>query len=113
MSRGELALVEWLREHLRRDAVRVPIGIGDDMAAVQLDGSLVAITSGMLLDGVHFDTRQHPYELIGRKAIACSLSDCAAMACRPRAATISLALNDTMRIEDVQAIYGGMEQIAR
>ncbi len=112
MSRGELQLVEWLRHHLRTDAARVPIGIGDDMAAVKLDGSLVAITSDMLLDGVHFDTRQHGYDLIGRKAIACSLSDCAAMGCSPRAATVSIALNEAMTMENVQRLYEGMDAIA-
>jgi thiamine-monophosphate kinase len=112
-QRGENELVRWLAEHLRCDPQRVPIGIGDDMAAVRLDGSLVAITADMLLDGVHFDTTQHGYELIGRKAIACSLSDCAGMACRPRAATVSLALAGAMSMTDVQALYAGMNAMAR
>jgi thiamine-monophosphate kinase len=53
------------------------------------------------------------YELIGRKALACSLSDCAGMACRPRGATVSLALNSAMRMEDVQALYAGMAVLSR
>jgi thiamine-monophosphate kinase len=112
MSKGENALVDWLRHRFPADPDRVPIGIGDDMACVHLDGNLVLMTADMLLDGVHFDTRQHIYELIGRKAIACSLSDCAAMACRPRVATISLALHDGMSMEDVQRLYEGMACIA-
>lgn len=112
MSRGENALIAWFTEHLRADPARVPIGIGDDMAAVRLDGSLVTVTADMLLDGVHFDTRQHSLEQVGRKCIACSLSDCAAMGCRPRGATISLALPATMTVEDVHRLYAGMSQIA-
>jgi thiamine-monophosphate kinase len=112
MSKGELELVEWLRENLTAKSARVEIGIGDDMAAVRLDGQLVAITSDMLLDGVHFDTQAHSYELIGRKAIACSLSDCAGMACEPRGATVSLALNNQMQMEDVKSLYEGMKRLA-
>lgn len=112
MAKGELALVEWLRARFPADPVRVPIGIGDDAAVVRMDGTLVAITADMLLDGVHFDTERHGYELIGRKAIACSLSDCAAMACTPRGATVSIALPRTMTFEQVQQLYEGMARIA-
>ncbi|NLX14426.1 MAG: thiamine-phosphate kinase [Phycisphaerales bacterium] len=112
MSKGEIALVEWLRARFPADPARVPIGIGDDAAAVRLDSPLVAITTDMLLDGVHFDTERHGYELIGRKVMACSLSDCAAMACNPRAATVSVALPRTMAIEDVRELYEGIARIA-
>ena len=112
MAKGENALVAWLTERFAADARRVPIGIGDDMALVRLDGPLVAVTADMLLDGVHFDTARLSYELIGRKAIACSLSDCAAMACTPRAATISIALNRDMAMADVQRMYEGMATVA-
>ncbi len=112
MAKGENALVAWLTERFAADARRVPIGIGDDMALVRLDGSLVAITADMLLDGVHFDTERHGYELIGRKAIACSLSDCAGMACAPRAATVSIALNRDMSLVEVQRMYEGMAGVA-
>lgn len=112
MAKGENALIEWLRQRFPVNPERVPIGIGDDMASVRLGGDLVLITADMLLDGVHFDTRQHIYELIGRKAIACSLSDCAAMACRPRVATVSLALHDGMCMDDAKRLYEGMACIA-
>ncbi|NLX21681.1 MAG: thiamine-phosphate kinase [Phycisphaerae bacterium] len=112
MPEGENALVQWLRERFVADATRVPVGIGDDLAAVRLDGSLVAVTADMLLDGVHFETGRHSFEAIGRKALACSLSDCAAAACWPRAATVSVALPPTMTLADVQRLYEGMGRLA-
>jgi len=112
MHEGEAAVVQWLRERFAADASRVPIGIGDDAAAVRLDGALVVITADMLLDGVHFETARHRFEQIGRKAIACSLSDCAAMACEPRAATVSVAMPDEMTLDDVKRLYEGMAGIA-
>ncbi len=111
MAKGENALVEWLTQRFVADGRRVVLGIGDDMAVVRFDGTLVAVTTDMLLDGVHFDTHQHGYDLIGRKAMACSLSDCAGMACEPRVATVSIALCETMSLDDVKQLYEGMAGI--
>jgi thiamine-monophosphate kinase len=83
------------------------------MAAIRTDATLITITADMLLEGVHFDRMHHPIEQIGRKAIACSLSDCAGMACEPRAAVVSIALPRTMRLEGVQGMYEGMATIAQ
>jgi thiamine-monophosphate kinase len=112
MSKGENALVEWLRSRFGSSAAGVPVGIGDDMAIVDIEDNLVAMTADMLMDGVHFDTAQHGYDVIGRKAIACSLSDCAGMACQPRAATVSMALPETMTMDDVKKLFEGMAGIA-
>lgn len=111
MSKGELAFVEWLRVNCTADPARVPLGIGDDMAAVTLDGRTVLITADMLLDTVHFETDKQDLALIGRKALACSLSDCAAMACHPRGAVISVALPDTMSMDDAKRLYAGLAAI--
>src|SRR5512133_3497463 len=112
MDKGENALVEWLRNRFGSGAAGVPIGIGDDMAVIEFDDNLMAMTADMLMDGVHFDSSKQSYELIGRKALACSLSDCAAMACQPRVATISLALPDSMTMDDVKKLYEGIAGIA-
>lgn len=112
MTRGENALVDWLRMRFGSKAAGVPIGIGDDMAVLEVHDDLVAVTADMLLDGVHFDTQVHAYDAIGRKAIACSLSDCAAMACQPRAAVVSVALPEQMTMDDVKRLYEGMAGIA-
>lgn len=112
MSRGENALVRWLRERFARHPGYVEVGIGDDAAVLRFSRGRLAVTADMLLDGVHFDSRAQTYEQIGRKALACSLSDCAAMACTPRAATVSVALGNSMTMEDVQRLYGGLAGIA-
>lgn len=71
---------------------RVPLNIGDDMAAVSLKGELALLKIDQCLDQVHFDLRQHSMTQAGRKAVNRCLSDCAAMACRPAALMISVAL---------------------
>jgi len=112
MEHGEDALVDWLRRRFGTDRRRVPLGIGDDMAAVRFRGTLVAVTADMLLDGVHFNTAEHEPEQIGRKAAACSLSDCAACACEPRFATVSLAVPADAAPDWIRRIMDGIGTMA-
>lgn len=84
----------------------VLIGHGDDMASVSVEGAQVFISSDMLLEGRHFHLANGVREVgeggsdlgvlsgeqIGRKALACCLSDCAAMAVVPVCAVVSLAV---------------------
>jgi thiamine-monophosphate kinase len=108
----ELQLLEWLRRALRPGA-GVQTGIGDDMAVLSLPGAgTVLFASDMILDGTHFDIRKDPLEQIGRKALACNLSDCAAMAARPVAAVVSLALPPSFDRGELDRFYTGMLQIA-
>lgn len=101
MSERELELIRWLERTvearyppgLQGAAVQVPVGLGDDMACIRLSGGqTILLGSDMLVDGTHFDSKTHKLEDIGRKAICCCLSDCAAMAAKPLALLVSLAL---------------------
>ncbi|MGB2984864.1 MAG: thiamine-phosphate kinase [Phycisphaerae bacterium] len=111
MASDELEFVEWLRGQ-RRDHPAVKLGIGDDMAIVEALPGRILVSSDMILDGVHFDTGCQSLSQIGRKAIACSLSDCAAMAVRPVAATVSVALPTANPLTDAQELFRGMFAIA-
>lgn len=68
-------------------------GIGDDAAVTALTPGMQLLTStDMLLEGVHFRLDWHdPYRL-GRKSLAVSISDIAAMGAVPRWALLSLAI---------------------
>jgi len=112
MAKGELALLEWLRQRKAFDPQRVPIGIGDDMAAVRCGNQTVLLTIDMLLDGVHFETARHTLRQIGHKAIASSLSDCAAMAAIPAAALVSVALPGDWAMEQAKALFEAMRATA-
>lgn len=112
MLHDELELVEWLRQEQVGDP-RVALGIGDDMAVLAAPRDFVLLSSDMLLDGVHFDSGRDEPSAIGRKALACNLSDCAAMAVRPVAAIVSLALPADMALDRVKEMYRGMFALAR
>lgn len=126
-GKSEDRLIEWIREQsrVRRDD-SILVGIGDDMAMVRTGSGLyveatpsgsgagreILVTSDMLMDGVDFDTRTHQPEQIGRKALAVSLSDCAAMAVCPRWAVVSVALPDSWTMDQAKRLYDGMQALA-
>lgn len=109
-GKSEDALIAWIRSRAKANAT-VPIGIGDDMAMVRGSGELL-VTSDMLMDGVDFDAARHTPEQIGRKTLAVSLSDCAAMAVRPRWAMVSVALPNAWGMGQAQRLYEGIQRLA-
>lgn len=111
MAKGERELVRWLGAQFAASPLRAPLGIGDDMAAIQIGGGLVLVTTDMLMDGVDFLSDRHTPEQIGRKALAAGLSDCAAMAVRPVAATVSLALPNSWSQSQAEGLYRGMKPL--
>ena len=78
----------------RQDVARpdVAVGIGDDAALLQPPaGQQLAVTSDLLVSGVHFLPDADPYSL-GHKALAVNLSDLAAMGAEPAWFMLNLAL---------------------
>jgi thiamine-monophosphate kinase len=79
----EKEYVNWLRGTLSSGYV------GDDAAAVDINGSEAVFTTDLLVAGTHFRADTPP-RLVGRKAAAVSLSDIAAMGASPVCAVLSV-----------------------
>ncbi len=91
MPLGEFDLI---RRFFSRSSPSAILGIGDDAALLPVTpGSVVAVSTDMLVSGRHFFVDADPY-LLGRKSLAVNLSDMAAMGAKPRWVTLSLALPD-------------------
>jgi thiamine-monophosphate kinase len=89
---GEFELIARYFQRAAGPAPRVELGIGDDCALI--DGgpeTQWAVTTDMLVEGVHFLADVDP-EALGHKALAVNLSDLAACGATPRCFFLALAL---------------------
>jgi thiamine-monophosphate kinase len=88
-------------------------GIGDDAAVTELStGKQLLTSTDMLLEDVHFRRAWHdPYRL-GRKSLAVSISDIAAMGGVPRWALLSLAIPSDLPLDYVDDFIRGFLAMA-
>lgn len=96
--------------HLRGripEAPDVPVGLGDDAAALNLAASTL-VTTDSLVEGVHFLKDASPPLLLGRKALTVNLSDIAAMGGISRHALVSLCLPSETELAWVDSLYDGL-----
>src|SRR4028118_2305747 len=83
--------------------------VGDDCAVMATNPNQpLAITTDMLVDGVHFSDRTTGPYGAGWRAAAANLSDLAAMGAIPVAVTVALAVAPDTAVEWVEEFYRGM-----
>lgn len=109
---GEFGFIERFAQkvHIGSDVVK---GIGDDTAVIDIGGDdYLLMTTDMLVEGTHFlRTVMHSQE-IGRKALACSISDIAAMGGIPTYAVVSLAAPSNISAKFIEGIGHGITRLA-
>ena len=94
----------------RKDVI---LGIGDDCAVINgCSDRLCLITTDMLVDGTHFDLKNCSVQDVGRKAIACSISDVAAMGCQATVAVVSICFPNHTTERFAKELYKGIWGIA-
>lgn len=89
-------------------------GIGDDCAVIERDkDSVFLVTTDSLIEGVHFELKYTSFVDLGKKSLAVSLSDIAAMAGSPLCAFVSLGIPPKITEDQITDFYIGMEQVAQ
>ena len=108
----ERELISWLRQRLPSHPL-LRLGPGDDAAVLRMAAvDECVVTVDLLTDHVDFELAQLDPRRVGRKALAANLSDLAAMASRPLAAVIALALPRSGGRKLAEALYEGMLPLA-
>ena len=109
---GEFGLIDVLKKYAPVSKAVIK-GIGDDAAVLPYSKKeYLILTTDMLSEGTHF-TRRMPPQAIGHKALACSISDIAAMGAWPTFAVVSIGIPKNLSVRFIRDVYKGMQRIAR
>ncbi len=108
----ESDFIRWLRQRLPSKPC-LALKPGDDAAVLALaDGASCVVTTDLLTDQVDFVLAEVEPRRIGHKALGVNLSDLAAMAARPLAAVVALALPRCGAGELAISLYEGLLPLA-
>lgn len=108
---SEFGLIEKIKKSLKND-LSVIRGPGDDCAVLRYDKRrYLLFTCDMLVEGVDFTKKDDPF-LVGRKALAVSVSDIAACGGMPRYCLVSLGLKKSTKLKDAEKIVEGIRKTA-
>ncbi|MFZ2603321.1 MAG: thiamine-phosphate kinase [Candidatus Omnitrophota bacterium] len=109
---GEFGLIERIKKTIKNDPT-VIIGPGDDCAVLKYNkNNYQLFSTDMLVEGVDFTKDTNPY-LVGRKALAVSISDISACGGIPTQAVVSLGLPKDITLSSVDRINKGINDLAK
>jgi thiamine-monophosphate kinase len=109
---GEFGLIERFKKHIKTDS-SVIVGSGDDCAVVKFTKKeYLLFTCDMIVEKVDFLKKEDPY-LIGRKALAVSISDIAACGGIARYALVSIGIPKNLSLTFVEEVSKGIFDLAR
>lgn len=103
----EQSFLAYLRGRCR-SLPQVTVGIGDDAAVLEAGESPQIACTDQIIDGVDFDSSQHPLRDIGYKSMAVNLSDIAAMGGWPISALVTLTLPRLNATQTAGEVYEGI-----
>lgn len=110
---GETGLIERLAKKIRYGSDIIK-GIGEDCAVIKVSKDrYLLVTIDMLIENVHFRTKEATAFQIGWKALGCGLSDIASMGGVAKYAVVSLGLPSNLSVEFVDGIYRGMKALGK
>jgi thiamine-monophosphate kinase len=109
---GEFGLIKRFQKKIKTDST-VFKGSGDDCAVLKLNQkSFQLFTCDMIAEGVDF-LKTADLRLVGRKALAISISDIAACGGIPKHAVVALGLPKNMPVQQIDRLAKGLFDLAR
>jgi len=109
---GEFGLIKRFQKKIKINSSVIK-GSGDDCAVLKFDrDSYQLFTTDMIIDGVDF-RKTDDFKLVGRKALAVSISDIAACAGTPLHAVVALGLPKNMQVKKIDLLAKGLFDLAK
>jgi len=105
---GEFGLINHLTTATKIKHDKTALGIGDDAALLDMGNHYQAISTDMLVEGVHFDLSYMPLKHLGYKSVVVNLSDIYAMNGVAEHITVSIAVSNRFPVEALEEIYEGI-----
>lgn len=105
---GEFGLISRLMEGVVKLNDSTILGAGDDAAVLDYGDKQIAVTTDMLLEGVHFNLHYMPLKHLGYKAAIVNFSDVYAMGGIPRQITVGIGVSSRFSVEHIEEIYSGL-----
>ena len=110
---NEFLFIEYLKKKIPGSG-RLSVGIGDDAAVLKKTGpGHLVVSTDMLVEDVDFVLDELSPEMIGRKTLAVSLSDLAAMGAEPLAFVLSIGKPAYVSTKWLGRFYNGLLKLAR
>jgi thiamine-monophosphate kinase len=110
---GEFGLIGRIRKWMAASDPALIQGIGDDVAAIEVGGKVLLVTTDILIEDIHFKSPWiDPYRL-GKKALTVNLSDIAAVGGTPKYFLISIGLPKNLSLSFISSFYRGLKEGAK
>jgi len=107
-SLGEFGLIDHLTANAKVKLANTALGIGDDAALIDMGDHFQAVSTDLLVEGVHFDLSYMPLKHLGYKSVVVNLSDIYAMNGVAEHITVGIAVSNRFPVEALEEIYAGI-----
>lgn len=107
-SLGEFGLIDHLTANAKVKLANTALGIGDDAALIDMGDHYQAVSTDLLVEGVHFDLSYMPLKHLGYKSVVVNLSDIYAMNGVAEHITVGIAVSNRFPVEALEEIYEGI-----
>jgi thiamine-monophosphate kinase len=106
---GEFGLIELISRWIPDGGRQVVLGPGDDAAVLRPPrGHDLVVSTDSLVEGVHFRFQTQSARLVGRRALAASLSDLAAMGASPLGCVAALCAPGDLPLRRAEGLVRGI-----